>query len=82
MPTARRPGRKSQKHQDVLRAFEWGFGAGGKRGSGGEQGGRNGSVWSGVSPGNSRVGSVDVDDGGVVGRVLSGGSRVQRVEEE
>lgn len=86
-PTARRPGRKSQKHQDVLRAFEWGFGKGDK----------NGDAGSVISPCTSRIGSVDDGKvGGGMRRVMSGGSgrlrlgsrsesaaqHVERVEEE
>jgi hypothetical protein len=66
-PTTRRPGRKSQKHQDVLRAFEWSFGS--------ERKEREGSVWSGVSPCTSRIGSVDDGKMGMgIGRVMSAGS--------
>ena len=67
----RRPGRKSQVHVDMLRAFEWGSGDG----CGGKE--KEGSVWSGISPCTSRIGSVD-DECGKMGlgieRVMSGGS--------
>ncbi|KAE9378680.1 hypothetical protein N431DRAFT_433791 [Stipitochalara longipes BDJ] len=50
---------KSKQHQDLLRAFEWKFNAGGMEGA---EGGRRWSGWSmasGVSPGTSRMNSVD-----------------------
>lgn len=52
----RRSGKKrSKQHQDMLRAFEFDFSA--RR--------KSVSSWiSGISPGNSRVGSVDDTDGG------------------
>jgi hypothetical protein len=58
-PGTKYPGRKSKAHQDLLRAFEW------KRGS--FEGSRAGegrrwslrSSFSGVSPGTSRVNSVE-----------------------
>jgi len=56
-------GRKGRKHQDMLRAFEWSFG---RKGSTDSSGGvrRSASIWSGVSPGTSRMGSVDSSGAG------------------
>lgn len=51
-PTAKRPGRKSQHHQDILRTFEWQFG----RKSRDFVPRRSASIWSGVSPGTSMMG--------------------------
>ncbi|KAE8441232.1 hypothetical protein EG329_005596 [Mollisiaceae sp. DMI_Dod_QoI] len=68
----RRAGAKKRckQHQDLLRAFEWKFREG-ERGRNSLEGRR--SVVSGISPGQSRVGSVD--DVGVVegGRKRSSG---------
>ncbi|PVH82340.1 hypothetical protein DL98DRAFT_586679 [Cadophora sp. DSE1049] len=57
-PTARPHGRRklcSKKEQEVLRAFEWKVCAGRES----IDGGRSRSCFSGVSPGCSRMGSVD-----------------------
>jgi len=62
---------KSKEHQDLLRAFEWKIGGRERRSMDGR------SVWSAVSPGTSRMGSVSghKDDGATLGRVVSGGRR-------
>jgi len=68
-PNSTRPGKKSKAHQDLLRAFEWKL----KDGRKSIDGRRSGSVMSGISPGTSRMGSVD--DGQALGRVRSSGGR-------
>jgi len=58
-PGTRRPGRKNKAHQDLLRGFEWKFNEGRKSLEGQ---GRRWSAWSvgsGVSPGTSRMNSVE-----------------------
>ncbi|KAG4416104.1 hypothetical protein IFR04_010747 [Cadophora malorum] len=60
-PTARPHGRRklcSKKEQEVLRAFEWKVCVAGE-GRESIDGGRSRSCFSGVSPGCSRMGSVD-----------------------
>lgn len=59
----------------MLRAFEWGSGVGSGCGCGGKE--REGSVWSGISPCTSRIGSVDDECGKMrlgIERVMSAGS--------
>jgi len=53
---------KSKQHQDLLRTFEWKFREGRPSMEGAMAGGRRWSGWSvgsGVSPGTSRMNSVD-----------------------
>jgi len=68
-PKSTRPGKKSKAHQDLLRAFEWKL----KDGRKSIDGRRSGSFMSGISPGTSRMGSVD--DGNALGRVWSAGRK-------
>jgi len=68
-PKSTRPGKKSKAHQDLLRAFEWKLGEGRKS----IDGRKSGSFMSGISPGTSRMGSVD--DGHALGRVWSAGRK-------
>ena len=68
-PKSTRPGKKSKAHQDLLRAFEWKL----KDGRKSVDGRRSGSMMSGISPGTSRIGSVD--DGLGLGRVWSAGRK-------
>jgi len=68
-PKAQRSGKKSKAHQDLLRAFEWKL----KDGRKSIDGRRSGSMMSGISPGTSRMGSVD--DGHALGRVWSSGRK-------
>jgi len=68
-PKSTRPGKKSKAHQDLLRAFEWKL----KDGRKSIDGRRSGSFMSGISPGTSRMGSVD--DGHALGRVWSAGRK-------
>jgi len=74
-PSSRRPGRKSKAHQDLLRAFEWKFKEG-RKSLDAEGGGRRWSVWSGVSgvsPGTSRMNSLEGVRKGSATRKKSGG---------
>ncbi|RDL39394.1 uncharacterized protein BP5553_03734 [Venustampulla echinocandica] len=64
VPTVKRPGRKSQHHQDILRTFEWQFGR--KSRDGVPR--RSASIWSGISPGTSMM---ETTDEGGLDRVLS-----------
>jgi len=68
-PKSTPPGKKSKPHQDLLRAFEWKL----KDGRKSVDGRRSGSMMSGISPGTSRMGSVD--DGHALGRVWSAGRK-------
>jgi hypothetical protein len=68
-PKSTRPGKKSKVHQDLLRAFEWKL----KDGRKSIDGRRSGSFMSGISPGTSRMGSVD--DEHALGRVWSAGRK-------
>jgi hypothetical protein len=63
-PKTKYPGRKSKQHQDLLRSFEWKFGRKSIDGR---------SMMSGVSPGASRVNSVDGGNG--LMRIISGGRK-------
>lgn len=87
-PGVKYPGRKSKAHQDVLRAFEWKMRDG--RPSVDSQGGgakRRWSGWSsvsGISPGTSRMNSVDGEGGRPrrsmgAGRKWSGGGLSREV---
>ncbi|KAG9239737.1 hypothetical protein BJ875DRAFT_436248 [Amylocarpus encephaloides] len=62
---------RSKQHQDVLRNFEWSFGRTPREGDS-----SNGSIWSGISPGQSRAGSIA--DGANLDRVTSAGSERTR----
>jgi len=76
-PGVKYPGRKSKAHQDMLRAFEWKFREGRPSLENSEGARRRWSGWSsisGVSPGNSRMNSVD-GDGGRPRRSTGGGRK-------
>jgi len=85
-PSSRRPGRKSKPHQDLLRAFEWKFKEGRKSLDGGADGGsRRWSAWSavsGVSPGTSRMNSLEGRRKSSAARKRSGGGLSREVTRE